>query len=59
MEQQASRFGLNIRYEPVKELDILYPVKCVETELKREQARAVILCTGANPRKLDCRAKRN
>jgi thioredoxin reductase (NADPH) len=52
MEQQAARFGLNIRYEPVKELDLLYPVKCVETELKREQARAIILCTGANPRKL-------
>ena len=52
MEQQATRFGLSIRYEPVDGLDLLYPVKCVQTQSERAQARAIILCTGANPRSL-------
>lgn len=52
MEQQASRFGLSIRYEPVSELDLMYPVKHIQTASERVQARSVILCTGASPRKL-------
>ncbi len=52
MERQALRFGLSIKYDPVLKLDLLYPVKRIETSGGTVEAKTVILCTGANPRKL-------
>ena len=52
MERQALRFGLSIRYDPVLKLDLLYPVKRIETSGGTVEAKTVILCTGANPKKL-------
>ena len=53
MERQALRFGLSIKYDPVLKLDLLSPVKRIETSAGTVEAKTVILCTGANPRKLD------
>lgn len=52
MERQALRFGLSIKYDPVLKLDLLYPVKRIETSAGTVEAKTVILCTGANPKKL-------
>jgi len=52
MQLQAVRFGLEMRYEPVTGLRLLEPVKGVETSAGVTEARTVILCTGAVPRKL-------
>lgn len=53
LEQQATRFGLELLYEQVESTDIEGPVKTVRTAAGEHTARAVILCMGAEPRKLN------
>ncbi len=53
MQEQAVRFGLDIRYEPVKGLDLAYPTKSVETAQGCVLSRTVILSMGASPKKLN------
>jgi thioredoxin reductase (NADPH) len=50
--QQATRFGLEILYEQAEAADITGPVKTIRTSSGEHTARAVILCMGAEPRKL-------
>lgn len=52
MEQQAVKFGLEIRYDPVEKLELKGGVKRVITKKNTTEARAVIIATGAEPRKL-------
>jgi thioredoxin reductase (NADPH) len=52
MEQQAVKFGLEIRYDPVVKLELDGDVKLVITEKDTTEARTVIIATGAEPRKL-------
>lgn len=52
MEQQASRFGLSIRYEPVESVSLAGDVKRIHTAKGVLQAKTIILATGASPRKL-------
>jgi thioredoxin reductase (NADPH) len=52
MEQQAVKFGLEIRYDPVVKLELDGDVKRVITEKDTTEARTVIIATGAEPRKL-------
>lgn len=52
MEQQAARFGLEIKYDPVKNIELQGDIKEIVTEGERISARAVIYCTGASPRRL-------
>jgi thioredoxin reductase (NADPH) len=52
MEQQAVKFGLEIRYDPVVKLELDGDVKRVITEKETTEARTVIIATGAEPRKL-------
>ncbi len=52
IEQQALRFGLKTQYGPVEKLELDGPVKRVFTSRDCQEARAVILCMGATPRKL-------
>lgn len=51
-EKQATRFGLEILYEQAEAADIAGPVKAIRTSSGEHTARAVILCMGAEPRKL-------
>ncbi|HBQ64826.1 MAG TPA: thioredoxin-disulfide reductase [Clostridiales bacterium] len=53
MERQAKKFGLEIKYEEVQEAGLTGPVKTAITARGAYQARALILCMGASPRKLD------
>ncbi len=52
MEQQATRFGMELLYEQVEQADLAGPVKTIRTASGEHTARAVILCMGAEPRKL-------
>jgi len=53
MHDQAVRFGLDIRYEPVDGLDLAYPTKSVQTANGCVLSRTVILSMGASPKKLN------
>lgn len=57
-ENQARRYGLDIRYEEVLELDIAGAVKKVKTDGNTYEAKAVILAMGANPRELGLEKER-
>lgn len=52
MEQQANRFGLRVRYGTVSQLSLAPAVKQFVFEGETIEARTVILCMGAVPRKL-------
>ncbi|WP_245792800.1 thioredoxin-disulfide reductase [Boudabousia marimammalium] len=51
-QQQAERFGADIRYEDVVSVDLTGNVKIVKTEDQEFRARAVVLATGSAYRKL-------
>lgn len=53
MEQQATRFGLEILYEQAEQADVASYTKIIRTSTAEHTARAVILCMGAEPRKLN------
>lgn len=52
IENHARKFGLEIQYDEIKELQLEGPVKKVLTDNKVYEAKAVILAMGAEPRKL-------
>lgn len=52
MKQQAERFGTRIVYERAIEADFKKSPFVIRTDEKEYQARTVIICTGASPRKL-------
>ena len=52
MMEQAERFGLEIQYDTVKGLELEGAVKTARCEGGDWQAKAVILCMGAEPRSL-------
>jgi len=52
VEKQAARSGLTILYEQAESVDITGPVKAIKTSSGEHTARTVILCMGAEPRKL-------
>lgn len=52
LEKQATRFGLEILYDQVESADIGGPAKTIKTSGGEHTARAVILCMGAEPRRL-------
>lgn len=49
LEQQCTRFGLELLYESVEELQLEGDVKRIKTTSGEHTARAVILCMGAQP----------
>ncbi|WP_026486286.1 thioredoxin-disulfide reductase [Caldanaerobius polysaccharolyticus] len=57
-ENQARRYGLEIIYEEVQELDIAGSFKKVKTDGNTYEAKAVILAMGANPRELGLEKER-
>ncbi|SPT54412.1 Thioredoxin reductase [Actinomyces bovis] len=52
IQQQAERFGADVRYEDVTALDLSGEVKRITTEEEVYEARAVIISTGSEYRKL-------
>lgn len=50
--QQAMRFGLEIRYDPVSNLELVGDIKRIHTQDEVLEARTVIIATGASPHKL-------
>lgn len=52
MLQGAERFGVKTRYEDVRKLDLAGNVKTVQTDGGEYRAKAVVMATGANPRRL-------
>ena len=52
IENHARKFGLEIQYDEIRELQLEGPVKKVLTDNKVYEAKAVILAMGAEPRKL-------
>lgn len=52
LEKQATRFGLEVLYEQAEAADITGDVKTIRTSGGEHTARSVILCMGAEPRKL-------
>ena len=53
MREQAERFGADIRYEDATSVELTGEIKTVATDDEEYQARAVILATGSEYRKLD------
>lgn len=53
MEEQAVRYGLELRYDQVTRLELDGPVKRIHTASAELQASTVILAMGAKPRKLN------
>lgn len=53
-QQQAEKYGAEIVYEEANEVDLGGEVKVVKTSADKEyKARAVVIATGATPRRLD------
>jgi len=52
MSEQAQKFGLTIEYDEVQSLDLKADVKTIRLADKSITAHAIILATGASPRKL-------
>ncbi|KKM10267.1 thioredoxin reductase [Clostridiales bacterium PH28_bin88] len=50
---QATRFGLEIRWEGVQRVDFSRPEKVVVTDRGEHRSRAVIIASGTRPRNLD------
>jgi thioredoxin reductase (NADPH) len=53
LQQQAERFGTEVRFDMVTEVDFNQHPFYVKTYDKEYFAKAVIICTGASPRKLE------
>ena len=53
LQQQAERFGTEVRFDMVTEVDFNRHPFYVKTYDKEYLAKSVIICTGASPRKLD------
>lgn len=53
MEQQAKNAGAEIRYDEILSLNLQEDAKKIATKKETLEAKTVILCTGASPRKLD------
>jgi thioredoxin reductase (NADPH) len=51
-QEQAIRFGLDMRYQEVKEAELEGKVKIISTSEGQYRTRTVIICSGANPRQL-------
>ncbi|MBN2413877.1 thioredoxin-disulfide reductase [candidate division KSB1 bacterium] len=51
-EKQANRFGSEIIYDVVTEVDLTGDVKIVKTADKEYQAKSVIIATGSTPKRL-------
>ncbi len=52
-EQQARRFGTEVKVEQVTEVDFSGQPLVVKTRQEEYRAKAVIVCTGSSPRRLD------
>lgn len=52
MEEQAKGAGANILYEEITELRLSQKIKRITTSKQEYEAKTVILCMGAEPRKL-------
>lgn len=52
MLKQAEKFGANIVYEPVKQVDFSQRPFSLKTNENKYQAQSVVIATGASPRKL-------
>lgn len=53
LEQQATRFGLEIQYDAVNEIDVVSDVKKVVTSAgKTEESKTLIICSGLSQGKL-------
>ncbi len=52
MQQSAERFGAVTEYDEVLSVDFSQKIKQIKTVMSEYQAKAVIIATGANPRKL-------
>ncbi|RJX32880.1 MAG: thioredoxin-disulfide reductase [Desulfarculus sp.] len=59
MHQQAERFGLVIQRHQVSGVELANSPKLIHTSAGTLQARAVIICTGAQPRKLGVEGERS
>jgi thioredoxin reductase (NADPH) len=53
MQAQAEQFNLKIEYDGVQALDVSQPIKTLQLSDKTITAHAIILATGATPKKLD------
>ncbi len=58
MRSQAERFGLSIQRREVQDLALAGEIKRLHTAKGTIEARTVILCTGAQPRKLEVEGER-
>jgi thioredoxin reductase (NADPH) len=54
MKKQALDFGAEFVYEEVTEVNLKEETKSIKTKEKEYQAKAVIIATGADPRKIGC-----
>lgn len=52
MADQAKRFGVTIETNPVRSMDVAGPVKTLVLEDRTVTAKAVLIATGASPKKL-------
>lgn len=57
MLKQAQKFGAIIKYEEVNYVDFSGDIKIVKTESSEYQSKAVIVATGATPRRLDIKGE--
>ncbi len=53
LEKQAQRFGAEMLYDVVTEVDLTGKIKKVKTATEEFEARVVIIATGSTPKKLD------
>ncbi len=51
-QEQAIRFGLDLRYQEVQQAEIEGKTKIVHTEEGYYKTRTLVICSGANPRSL-------
>lgn len=59
MREQAERFGLVIQRQQVNGVELANSPKLIHTSEGKLKARAVIICTGAQPRKLGVESERH
>ncbi len=52
MQQSAERFGAKTEYDEVLEVDFSHKTKYIKTAMGEYNAKAIIVATGANPKKL-------
>lgn len=54
MVQQAQDFGAEMKFDTVKEVELEGKIKVIKGEKDEYQAKAVIIATGAKPKKIGC-----